>query len=115
MQTHVMNLYSDMNILPVPLMHELQLLVFIHKYFHHVNTLPEVFHSYLVETNDVHNYNTRTKRNLYMSCINSRFGQKCIRSRGGKLWNSLPENLKQYYSVEVFKRKVKTFLRNRTD
>jgi len=38
------------------------------------------------------------------------FGDRCFAAAGPRLWNSLPINLRQCWSLEQFKRSLKTFL-----
>ena len=56
--TPINELYVSLNILPIPIMHEMQLLVLIHKCIFHKKLLFTVFHNYLIENNLLHSHGT---------------------------------------------------------
>jgi Reverse transcriptase (RNA-dependent DNA polymerase) len=112
--TPVIDLYVAMNILPIPILHEMQLLVFIHKCTFHKYILPEIFINYFVQNNVIHDHNTRRKFGLHVISVKSTFGQRCSLYRGSKLWNSLPDCLRLSSSVAVFKKNLKLYLLKRT-
>ena len=58
-RTHTVLLYRIYHTLPVQLLHDYQILVFMHKYVHHRHQLPPVFSAYFDENNLIHHYNTR--------------------------------------------------------
>ena len=107
-------LYAAMNVLPIPILHEMQLLTLIHKWYYHKGSLPEIFQNYFTLNNCVHHYNTRRDTHLHVPVGNTTFGQRCTAYRGGKLWNSLPEYLKINMSLAVFKKKMFKYLLERT-
>ena len=111
--TPVNDLYAALNTLPIYTLHELQLLVFIHKFFHHRNLLPTIFHSYFTVNNVLHEHNTRASSNLHITHVNSNFGHRCSTYRGCKFWNELPDYLKLPSPVHLFKRNVKKYLMKR--
>ena len=43
LSTPVRDLYATLNILPIPILHEMQMLMFIHKCLYHKNILPKYF------------------------------------------------------------------------
>jgi len=59
LKTHVLNLYKNYNTLPVPKLHQFQLLYI--SFFHDNNNLPTVFSNYFTPNMDIHNYNTRSR------------------------------------------------------
>ena len=112
-ETHVCDMYNVYNTLQIPHLRELQLLLFMHKYFYHRTSLPSVFHSYFMDNEEVHEHNTRQKKDLHIALVNSSFGQKCTAYCGSKMWNRLPDDIKAISSLTVFKIKVKKYLANR--
>ena len=93
MTTSVRNLYSNYNCLPIPLLHDYQLLLIVHKCMFHQNLLPEVFHDYFVCNTLVHSHCTRSSYNLHLYSIRSGFGSRCIKFKASQLWNALPADL----------------------
>ena len=61
LSTPVFELYLEYNTLPIPQLHVQQLLLFVHKFVHHPDTLPAVFvkNNYFIPNSQVHNYSTR--------------------------------------------------------
>ena len=111
--TPVAKLYVAINTLPIPILHEMLLLIFVHNYVHHKQTLPHIFHNYFTENNIVHGHNTRRKNDFHIFSVRSGFGQRCTLYRAIKFWNNLPLYLKDISSLPVFKKKVKLFLLNK--
>ena len=99
-----------MNVLPIVLLHEMQLLLFVHKCLYHRELLPSVFHNYFTSVRSVHSHNTRRKSDLLMVRAKSSLGQRSSMYKCSKLWNLLPVHLKTNSSVDVYKRKIKVFI-----
>ena len=100
-RTHTCELYKTYNTLPADLLHEYQIVLFMHRYMYHKNELPAIFHEYFDENKTVHDYNTRQKRDLHFYTVNSELGKKCIKHKGSRLWNRLPVNLKNIYDITL--------------
>ena len=111
--TPVVDLYTEMNTLPIPTLHEMLMLMFVHKYVHHRHLLPEVFHDYFAENNSIHDYNTRERSGLHIFSVRTSFGQRCTLYRASKFWNDLPQYLKSMSSIASFKKNLKSFLIHR--
>ena len=110
LSTPVIDLYRSLNILPIPLLHEFQVLIFVYKCFYCANELPGIFRNYFIRNNSIHNHNTRQKSDLHFSTTRSAFGKRNINYRGSKFWNDLPCPLKQSSSLYLFKRNLKNYL-----
>ena len=110
--TPVNELYACYNALQITDLHKLQLLVFVHKFMHHKELLPAVFvnDNYFIINEQVHSYNTRTRKDIHMYSINMSFGQRCVKNKAAGLWNDLPQHLKRTLSVQQFKFNVKNYL-----
>ena len=74
-RTHTPELYKSYCTLPVHLLHNYQILVFVHKFVHHRSKLPPVFSSYFDENKTVHQYNTRQKDDFHTHLVNSEAGK----------------------------------------
>jgi len=53
--------------------------------------LPPIFWDYFTFSTSVHIYNVRHKK-LYLSQVNTQFGQRSLKFKGGQLWNRLPQD-----------------------
>ena len=68
-------------------------------------------HFQLRHANSNHDYNLR-QRSVHTSNIDflSSYGEKSIQFRGAKLWNSLPQEIIQSQSLNIFKKQLKSYL-----
>jgi len=105
-------LYMKYFTLPIPELHKLQLCLFVHKFIHHPELLPDIFKhcNYFVHNERVHIYDTRNKANLHLLSSRTACGQRNSQYKAAILWNDLPTNLKDTVSTSVFKRCVKHYL-----
>ncbi len=70
--------------------------------------------SYLNEmfktNSQIHTYNSRNNKSLYLPKYNLVTGQRTFKFRGIKPWENLTNNIKEALSVDSFKTKYKTKL-----
>jgi len=101
-------LYRDYNTLPIPQLHKLQLLLFVHKYFHHPKLLPGIFlkSDYFQLNEQVHTHYTRNISKLHLPSCSTSYGCRNIKYKAAVLWNNLPKTLIETHSYAVFKRLV---------
>ena len=111
--TRVAILYNALNTLPITDLHEMRLLIFVHKCLYQTELLPSIFHGYFVTTSNVHAYHTRRERNLFLPLCKRAFGQRMSIYRGSIMWNRLPVSLKNCISNVAFTKKLKSYLLNR--
>jgi len=57
----LLDLYSMYNTLKIPNLHKYNILLFVHKFFHHPYQLPDIFVSYFTINSEYHGYCTRSK------------------------------------------------------
>ena len=59
-------------------------------------TLPAAFSHFFLPLSSVHQYNTRLakKKSFYLPKTRTNYGKFNIRFHGVKVWNSIPDNLK---------------------
>jgi hypothetical protein len=62
--------------------------------------------------NHIHNYSTRTATDFYIPAINSVFGKKSLFQDGFRLYNSLPQEIKNIETTKSFKLKCKIHMKN---
>lgn len=107
--TPLHELYISFNVLPLPVLYEMQLLILIYKCMYFGEQLPLLFQNYFVKNENLHPYNTRQNLNLYVSSAKCISGFKRSTNRGSKLWNDLPNHIKIKSSLHTFKKKLKTY------
>jgi len=112
-RTPTAELYKDINMLPLPLLHEFQVLIFVHRCLYLTKLVPIIYHNYFIVNSYVHKHDTRRKTDLHLSAVNLNFGQRSMVFRGSNLWNNLPNHLKLVSSASVFKKNLKIYLLNR--
>ena len=110
LKTPINQLYINYHTLPIPKLHDLHILLFMHKYNYNKNTLPILFHNYFKLNSNVHDHNTRQKEMLHSIKFDNSYGRRVIKYKGCMLWNKLPSMLRLYSNKTYFKRKVKIFL-----
>ena len=102
--SNVYDLYYDYNTVPLNMLFTLKLLLFMHKYIHHRHLLPTALHEMCHLNSSVHNYNTRNKGGLHIVLHSTSIGQRSLKYQCSKLWNNLPDALKNIQSINVFKK-----------
>jgi len=107
-KTHNNDLYKSYFTLPLQLLHQFNIVLFMHNYVYHRNKLPVVFSTYFEENKVIHKYNTRQKDYFHIDAIKTEIGQRSIKYKGSKLWNDLPAELKKYSHFNLLNINLKT-------
>ena len=68
---------------------------------------PIYLKNYFKVNSDVHNYNTRQRRNIHPNKTNLVLGERTFKNSGCLAFNSLPSKIKEASSLEIFKRLLK--------
>ena len=73
---------------------------------------PNVFYDLYHSVTELHSYNTisANKGNLQTPLTNLRTGDKAISVSDTRIWNNIPNSVKQAQSLDVFKRELKEYL-----
>ena len=71
------------------------------------NFVPIYLKSYFKVNNDVHNYNTRQRRNIHPNKTNLVLGGRTFKNSGRLAFNSLSSEIKEASSLAIFKRLLK--------
>ena len=87
-------------------------LVSLFMYSQRTNTLPKIFKNYFLQNDDLHQYNTRSAKNLHVEYHRTNYGKFSLKAKGTKIWNDLPDDVKKSNSFSIFKRKMKMILFN---
>ena len=102
-------LYTQYNILPPVQLFNFQVLNLVYKMLYSPYLLPDIYWNYFTFASSIHKYNTRNNK-LYLTPVNSRFGQRILQFKGSQLWNRLPVDLTNVTSGESFKKTLKILL-----
>ena len=62
--------------MPIPDLHTQQILLFVHKFIHRKNCLPNVFADYFILNRNVHSHITRGDNDLHVTVVNKNYGKK---------------------------------------
>jgi len=73
---HTVQLYKKYNTLPIPELHNYQILLLVHKLLYHSNKLPAAFDGYFVPNFAVHSYSTRSSSDLHLLSPQTAVGKK---------------------------------------
>ena len=65
-RTHVTELYAKFFKLPVTELCKLQIATVMHKFYHHSEILPGVFHNYFTRNSELHRYSTKQQFDLHV-------------------------------------------------
>jgi hypothetical protein len=105
-------IYSSFNTLAIPDLHKFQILLFIHKIIYHPDKMPSLFtdKNYFITNSNLHHYNTRSKHNIHLHNSSSTFGHRNLKYKAAKLWNCLPDNIRQVSSLSCFNKILKSYL-----
>ena len=79
-------------------------------YFYYKQLLPPTFLHLFIKSNEVHSYNTRNAKMYRTHSCKTTTKQHTILFNGPKLWNSLPENIKQAETFGCFRNGMKKHL-----
>ena len=70
-RTCTVDLYKRYSTLPLPLLHEYNVLCFVHKCFYNSLAMPNVFNDYFQLNNAIHVYGTMSFDRLHLYTVNS--------------------------------------------
>ena len=110
LSAHIVDLYKSFDTLPVSLLHDYHILLFLHKYIYNRNALPDIFATYFTPNTSVHHYGTRKNTDLHLTTVRTEFGKRALTFKGSMLWNSLPDNIKMIRSTSHFKMALRNYL-----
>ena len=106
--SHSRPLFLKLKILPINLLYEFQLCVFMYSFYN--NLLPKSFSNTFQCNSDVHHYNTRSASNIRAIYGRKSFSNSIFLCKGPLSWNRLPIEIKQCKTLSNFKRKLKSYL-----
>ena len=102
------NLYRQFNTLKLKDLHYFNICCIVQKFIHLPNLLPEAINDIFCRNDQIHDHDTRNKKDLHPVKIKTKmYGEKTISFQGTTFWNNLPKYLKETTSVHLFKARVK--------
>ena len=104
-------LFANLKILDVFSIYSLQVSSFIYLYHH--DALPIAFTQIFQTGNQIHQYSTRYSDFYRPHTCRTNIKKFSILFQGPRIWNSLPNNIKNAPTFNIFKRVIKPFLRVR--
>jgi len=108
--TRLSCLYKGLHTLPINLLFEKQVLLFVHNFVHHTDNMPSIFPNYMMNNTTAHAFNTRQKSDMHLDLHKTLLGQRCMSYKGAKAWNCLPYHLKTISSINKFKASLYDYL-----
>ena len=108
-RTHVYDLYSTYNTLPIEQLFELYTLKFVHRCLYDCNNMPQLISEWFKRGSNTHTHNTRNKNNF---SIQSKHNPKSILFYGPLMWSKLSAALQNNPSLKSFMKQHKIFLLN---
>ena len=104
------NKHKNYSTLPVPLLHQQNLILFAHKILRYSHKLPVLFKYYLNQNDDIHTYNTRLKNSIHLYRTNTDYEKRSSKYRAAKYYNDLPKEIK--FKLDESGRYNKSVLKN---
>lgn len=71
---------------------------------------PHMFKEYFTVNRNVHSHNTRQLNHLHIVKWHLNIRKFSFRVHGAQLWNSIPLNIRESKSLNIFKSKMKRYL-----
>ena len=110
-RTSLNTLYRDFGVLKLKDLHHFNIRCIVHKSIHSPHLLPVAINEIFCLNEQIHDYNTRNKKDLHPIKIKTKlYGEKTISFQGRNCWNNLPSNIKEIYSINFFKKKLKQYM-----
>ena len=115
LSTDVLELYSQYNTLPVDLLFINQISILTHNYMYSRDSVP-IGITTLFDTNSIlHTHYTRHANDLHAIGHSNNFGQRCVNYKFSKIWNDLPQDVKNIAPINIFKMEIKHYLLSRAE
>ena len=106
---HTNPLFTKLKLLKLCEIYSYFMCIFIYKYIN--SQLPSnIFDAFFTLTTSIHDYKTRHHSNLRPALHNTKASSFCIRVQGPKIWNSIPQDIKDCKLLNPFKYKLKNYL-----
>ena len=102
---HTNDFFKSNNILKIEDQYKMQISIYIYKLLHQ-NSDPEI--TSLLEKNVIsHNYNVKSSKPFHISSVRRSKTKNIITHNGIKIWNNLPEHIRNARSLYKFRKEIK--------
>jgi len=98
-RTPCRKLFKELNILTIVSLYILELISYLRRH-----------HQFVQLNSNVHTYNTRTERDIHIQSYNTDLYKRSVVNMGSKVYNKLPNYLKETESYKIFRKELKSFL-----
>ena len=106
---HTNPLFTKLKLMKLREIYSYFMCIFFYKYIN--SQLPNnIFDAFFTLTTSIHDYKTRHHSNLRPALHNTKASSFCIRVQGPKIWNSIPQDIKDCKLLNPFKYKLKNYL-----
>ena len=109
-KTNSSEFYLLYGTLPVNKLVKFQMLIHAHNIFYCSERLPKIFLADRLMNSDVHSHKTRSSHDFHRFASNSGPGSRTSLNICIKLWNDLPQQLKNIPGVVTFEKQIKKLL-----
>ena len=109
-RTPTLSLHTEINVLMVKDLHKQNVAKFV--YQHQNLGLPDVFVNFYENNQSIHDHNTRQANNIHIGPRRTEQGKKMMSYTGAKIWNDLPEYVKNSQTITTFKKHLKKTIVN---
>ena len=113
-RSHTAPLFKDLRILPLNLLNDFLVCCFMYSITHNL-ILPRYLNNMFCANTLVHSHNTKSKNNIHILNHKLTVRTHTIRFYGPKLWNSIPEQLHNVPSLNIFKKQYRSTLLSSLD
>lgn len=111
--TNIKQMLDNVEVLSVKQTVILNTMTFIYKMLN--GFLPEHLLEHCVFVRDIHHHDTRNQNNFYIAMVRTNYGQKDLFHNGLKMYNDLPDSVKDSASIMSFRKNCKIHVRNNTE
>jgi len=112
-RTRVSELYCSVKSMPIPMLQDFKLLLFVFKCLRNPSLLPDIFISNFYFSHQCHPYPLKNTYNLFVPRFNTTLGLNSTSYKCCRLWNALPNDIKCINSPSIFKSKLKLYFINK--
>jgi len=74
--------------------------------------VPKLFHDYFISVKNIHKRMTRQVSNLHIRKFRIHIRYSAIKIHGAKIWNALPNEVREARSLNIFKSRLRNHLLN---